>query len=331
MNRKLLAMAVGAALALPLAAQAAPTVYGQLNLSVDKVSTTAPAGTDNWQVNSNASRLGVMGEEALGSGLSAVYKAEWGVSGDTSGAADLLGRDRYIGLKGGFGTVRLGAFDSALKTSQGMVDQFNDMNNADMATGMGIVGDNRLNNAIGYTSPRLADAITLNAVIQPGEGAGAANRLGNAISLSAAYDQGGLYAALGYDKNVSDGAFNSATARDTMRLTGVWTADALQFGALLQKSEMSEDTVPKNDQTALLLSAAFGLDDKNVAKAQIIYTKNEFAVGSTKVTAFELGMDHNFTKMTKAFAQVAVANTKTAGPGADPKDAVVTIGMQTKF
>lgn len=38
MNRKLLALAIGAAFALPMAAQAAPTVYGQMNLSVDYVS-----------------------------------------------------------------------------------------------------------------------------------------------------------------------------------------------------------------------------------------------------------------------------------------------------
>ena len=37
MNRTLLALAVTAALATPLAAQAAPTVYGLLNLSVDMV------------------------------------------------------------------------------------------------------------------------------------------------------------------------------------------------------------------------------------------------------------------------------------------------------
>lgn len=37
MNRTLLALAVTAALAVPMTAQAAPTVYGLLNLSVDMV------------------------------------------------------------------------------------------------------------------------------------------------------------------------------------------------------------------------------------------------------------------------------------------------------
>lgn len=354
MNRKLLALAVGTALSLPLAAQAAPSVYGQLNLSVDKVSTNAviapapvpvpPASADSWQVNSNSSRLGVMGEEALGSGLSAVYKAEWAVSGDVAGNpnsatnTDLVGRDRYLGLKGSFGTVRLGAYDSPLKTSQGMVDQFNDMTYTDMANF--ILGDNRLDNAIGYTSPKLADVITLNAVIQPGEGAGADSRLANAYSLSAVFESGGIYAAAAYDSDVTNGGYAAVTGYNTVRLTGGYTMDALQFGILLQRSALQDDGVIGIDpdtQTAFLLSAAFSLDEKNVVKAQIISTKDTPSpafigapVNDEKTMVLEVGYDHNFTKMTKAYAQAGYAKTDV-GAGPDQKDSVLTVGMLTKF
>lgn len=196
MNRKLLSLAIGAALSLPLAAQAAPTVYGLLDLSLDRVMTDAPAGTDNWQVVSNSSRLGVKGEESLGGNWNAVYQIEYGVAGDTAGTPDLVGRNRFVGLKGDFGTVRLGAIDSPLKSSQGTVDQFNDLVNGDIATWRGVVGESRLDDVIYYTSPKVANAVTFNAAIQPGEGAGAADRLANAFSLSAIYEQGGLYAAL---------------------------------------------------------------------------------------------------------------------------------------
>lgn len=333
MNRKLLALSIASVLALPMAAQAAPTVYGLLDLSVDDVSTNAVGGADNWQVNSNSSRLGVKGEEALGGGLSAVYKLEFGVQGDV--ASGVTGRDRYLGLKSDFGTVRLGAYDSPLKTSQGTVDQFNDMTYTDMAA-VGIVGDNRMDNAIGYTSPKLADVLTLNAVIQPGE-SNADNDLANAFSLSAAFEQGGLYAALGFDKNVNEnaGGFSSAVgdARDTIRLSGSYTMDALQLGALLQTSEISNEGaggVAKDDQDALLLSAAFALDDKNTVKGQFISLKDEFNVGDQKTLALELGYDHSFTKMTKAYAQASYAKTDF-GAGNDQKDSVLTVGMQTKF
>ncbi|MDQ8037923.1 MAG: porin [Pedobacter sp.] len=340
MNRKLLALAVAAAAALPLAAQAAPTVYGQLNLSVDKASTTNATGTvsgnpdgdESWQVNSNSSRLGIMGEEALGNGLSAVYKIEYGVQADEAGTNDLTGRDRYLGLKGSLGTVKLGAYDSPLKSSQGSVDQFNDGRYTDM-TGFGaVVGDNRMSNLIGYESPKFADAITAKVAIQPGESAATGdNELANAFSLAVAYEAAGLYAALAYDKNVNSGVFDPADNRDTIRLTGTYTAGAMQLGAMLQTSEMSDEVVGgQDDQDAVLLSAGFGMDDKNVAKAQFIYTKEDFgAGGDAKRMTLELGLDHNFTKQTKAYAQAAYA--KTDADSGDFDDAMFGVGMLTKF
>ena len=62
MNRKLLALAVGSVMAMPLAAQAAPTVYGLMNLSVDRTVDTVDNGFGNgnqYAVTSNSSRLGV--------------------------------------------------------------------------------------------------------------------------------------------------------------------------------------------------------------------------------------------------------------------------------
>ena len=72
------------------------SVYGRLNLSVDYVDAdTVAANTDGqvWQLNSNASRIGVKGNEKLTDELTAVYKAEWDVKGDVGGA-DLAGHGR---------------------------------------------------------------------------------------------------------------------------------------------------------------------------------------------------------------------------------------------
>lgn len=334
MNRKLLALAVGAALALPMVAQAAPTVYGQLNMTVDKVSTTQPGGPDQWQVNSNSSRLGLMGEEALGSGLSAVYKIEYGVAGDVAGSNDLTGRDRFLGLKGSFGTFKLGAYDSPLKSSQGMVDQFNDGVYSDMTVAGGIVGDNRMNNVIGYESPVLANAVTVKLALQPGEN-NTDNGPAEAISAAVAYEASGLYAALAYDSKVADGGFTPAAARNTLRLSGTYTMNALQLGALLQSSEVDDETLAaQDDQKALLLSAGYNLDDHNTVKGQFIYTTDDFGAGTDKQKrmAFEAGVDHNFTKMTKVFGQAAYAKTNNLNGGtSDADDSVLTVGMLTKF
>ena len=79
MNKKLVAVAVAGLLAAPLAAQAQTanvTLYGRLNLTMEAVSgsqaqsalngSTTAVNRTLYRVNSNSSRLGVRGSEALG-------------------------------------------------------------------------------------------------------------------------------------------------------------------------------------------------------------------------------------------------------------------------
>jgi len=58
------------------AAQAAPTLYGKLNVSIDNVDNKSFDGkSDVTEINSNASRFGIKGEEKLTEKLSAIYLA----------------------------------------------------------------------------------------------------------------------------------------------------------------------------------------------------------------------------------------------------------------
>lgn len=345
MNRKLLALAVTAALAAPLAAQAAPTVYGQLNMSVDLVDWDD--GTDDGQdfeVNSNSSRLGVKGEEALTNGYSAVYKIEFGVEGDV--ASGVSGRDRYLGLKNNWGTVKLGAYDSPLKTSQGMVDQFNDMTYTDMANF--VTGDNRLNNVIGYESPKIADVLNVNVAVQSGEDT-AVGEDDDGISVSVVFDSNGLYLAAAMDNDIVDGLISDTVqdlfnaiplpypgdepfARDAVRLTAGYTMDALQLGAMIQTSEFANEnnTGFSMDEESILLSAAYTMG-KNVLKGQYVMANYDLGAGAEiDSSALIVGMDHNFSQMTKVFAQLGLSTTEVTG--ANDLDAnVLTVGMQTKF
>ena len=344
MNRKLLALAVTAALAAPLAAQAAPTVYGQLNMSVDLVDWDD--GTNDGQdfeVNSNSSRLGVKGEEALTNGYSAVYKIEFGVQGDV--ASGVTGRDRYLGLKSGWGTVKLGAYDSPLKTSQGMVDQFNDMTYTDMANY--VTGDNRLNNVIGYESPKIADVLNVNVAVQSGEDTATGDDDG--ISVSVVFDSNGLYLAAAMDNDIVDGLVSDTVqalfsaiplpypgdepfARDAVRLTAGYTMDALQFGAMIQTSEFANENNSgfSMDEESILLSGAYTMG-KNVLKGQYVMANYDLGAGAEiDASALIVGMDHNFTQTTKVYAQLGLTTTEVTG--ANDLDAnVLTVGMQTKF
>jgi len=138
MNKKLVALAVAGAFALPLAAQAQTanvTLYGRLNVDFEFVkgrtcaTATAPVAgapgtvagcnptptTDNSsnptvnRLSSNSSRLGVRGTESLGGGLNAIFQIESSINGDTN-AGNLGGRETFVGLQGSWGKATVGRF-----------------------------------------------------------------------------------------------------------------------------------------------------------------------------------------------------------------------------
>jgi len=100
--KKLLAIAVAAAITVPMAAMADTTVYGKGHMSVGKTS-----GVSGMFVESHSSRIGLKGSNALDNGLTATHQFEIGYNFiDEEGT--LSARNSWIGLKGGFGEFRIG-------------------------------------------------------------------------------------------------------------------------------------------------------------------------------------------------------------------------------
>lgn len=148
MNKKLLAIAVAGVMAAPMAAQADVNVYGKFKMGVSSVNDGTNSGL---AVTTDASRLGFKGSEDLGDGLEAIYQLETEVFPDASGAAT-FGRNTFIGFKAGWGTVRMGKYDTAYKTTTAKMDPFADT--AGDMTGTGFLSsyDLRENNMISYTN-----------------------------------------------------------------------------------------------------------------------------------------------------------------------------------
>ncbi|HEY1326063.1 MAG TPA: porin [Casimicrobiaceae bacterium] len=115
MNKKLVAVAVAAVLASPLAAQAQNanvTLYGRLNLDLELVTGKQSDGSNPhvWRLSANSSRLGVRGTEALGGGLNAIFQIESDVRGDTNAGSGFSTRETFVGLQGNWGTFKMGNF-----------------------------------------------------------------------------------------------------------------------------------------------------------------------------------------------------------------------------
>jgi len=122
MKKSLIALAVLGAAAGAAQAQSAVTLYGIVDLWTGRESTTDVAGvkTNNTKLDSggvSGSRWGLKGSEDLGGGLKAVFNLENGFNADKGTAADSgpsFGRQAYLGLAGGFGTVTFGNVYSAM-------------------------------------------------------------------------------------------------------------------------------------------------------------------------------------------------------------------------
>ena len=120
MKQKLIAVAVAGALgapALALAQTSTVNVYGNLVLEYDYININKErsanrANPDLFQ--SPGSAIGFRGEEKLGGGLSAWFQCE--SSADVQdGSAGFCSRNSALGLKGGFGNVFLGTWDTPMK------------------------------------------------------------------------------------------------------------------------------------------------------------------------------------------------------------------------
>ncbi len=133
MNKKLLSVVIGAALAGSMSlAQADVTLYGQIDASIDSID--EDSGGDDINMHSNYSAIGVRGFEDLGNGLKAIFQAEfqynttddnssgYGGYGGYGGSSSLTDRDQWLGLSGAFGTVRLGKVFTSYRDHGAMID-----------------------------------------------------------------------------------------------------------------------------------------------------------------------------------------------------------------
>lgn len=122
MKKSLIALAALGAFAGAASAQSSVTLYGRVDLSINK-----PLGSSAKSINNGSgSRFGVRGVEDLGGGLSALFQIEHRFNADTAAFSDttrMWGGRSIVGLRGGFGQVVLGReYTTAFLQSQLVAD-----------------------------------------------------------------------------------------------------------------------------------------------------------------------------------------------------------------
>ncbi|HFB8276418.1 TPA: trimeric porin PorB.IB [Neisseria gonorrhoeae] len=124
MKKSLIALTLAA---LPVAATADVTLYGAIKAGVQTYRSVGyregkVVGVETGsEISDFGSKIGFKGQEDLGNGLKAVWQLEQGasVAGTNTGWGN---KQSFVGLKGGFGTIRAGSLNSPLKNTKDNVN-----------------------------------------------------------------------------------------------------------------------------------------------------------------------------------------------------------------
>ena len=292
------------------------TVYGKANLTINDIS--LQPDVDEWQLNSNASRLGVKGSYVINEGLEAFYQIEFevhlddGMSSASKGKDTLEQRNTYAGLRGSFGTLIAGRHDTPLKLTQGKIDRFNDQVLGDFKNF--IEGEDRLNNIVMYTSPSHS-GFTIAAAVIAAENSENATDIDDGISLSLNYSNKGFSASWAHNEEIDK--------QDTTRVVTEYSLGNTNFGGLWQTAKKVDGS---SEEDSWFVSAAHDLSPIWTIKTQ--YGSTDYGV-SSQDSQFALGLDRKLSSSTVLFANYVNIERETASNSVD--ESSLAIGIEIKF
>lgn len=338
MQKKLIALAIAAA--------ASSTAFAQTNVQIYGIADVGYVGVDRdnfkYQNNINSgvlstSRIGFKGAEDLGNGLKAIFTLEYGllldqntgVGASNGGVAN--GRQQFVGLTGGFGTVVAGRLQtagldytvagSALggSTAVGAVNLVGQAaNNGGGANIDGVGGPfpllnatSRANNAVAYISPSFGGLTLAVNHARVSESASLDDAKDHSATLLAAnYENGPISAGVVYgkadiEKGVTSGDSTEWGVRGGYDLGVVKLQAAYQQAKLKQNSPfgVTGDTA-KNKRW--VISATVPVTTKIAVIGEYAQAKlDQGANSDNKDKAYTLAATYSLSKRTTAYAAFA--------------------------
>ncbi len=346
MNKKLLTAAIGAALAAgPMLAQADVKLYGKIHVSVDRVdgkgtgASSAADARQNTAVSSNASRWGIDVSEKLGGGMTAIGKIETEIEATNDGGESTpIPRNRYVGLRGKFGTVIGGVIDTPMKDIGRAVEFFPEYigdarnltrQNTTYSGQTSLGWDERARSAIRYTTPSFngfALSYLYSADFQSSNTLEDNRRRADSLSLT--YSKGPLFAGLAIESHKNPGNVvttdaGSNESEKATRLTASYNFGALKVAGLWQDvkdlgGKAAGDAQGIN-RTTWGLGGAYTAGN-NVFKLQYYKAGSlnkqsattDTAADNTGAKMWALGWDHLFSKTAKAYVAYAKTDNDAA-------------------
>ena len=301
MKKSLLALAVLASAAGAANAASSVTMYGRMDVGYESAHHDGKSVTqDNGLANTNMSRFGIKGQEDLGNGLAATFKLEGRFNGDTgSYIKDMFDRESTVGLKGNFGSIRLGRATAALENGLGdfvIGERALDFSNYASAT--------RHSNSAFYDYSVGGFTAGANVSTKGGDASDTTGVEGNGKVGYGAY---ATYSA-------SNFGLGAAYQRDGVALTKEWgVAGSYTFNPVTLGASFADQ---KTDGTSKHVKTINAFVSGAVTANDTVYAQYNRVkeTGLKAETAYGLGYNHAFSKRTSVYGEV-VRNKRTSSTG----------------
>ena len=317
-------------LLMSLSAISAPKVYGKLNIALNN---DGSDGVNEKEIDliSNSSRLGLKGQLEMQDGLVGLYQIEYQIDPVDGHARDevrgengeievtdstFTQRNSYVGLKGSFGTLKLGKHDTPLKKASLKVDLFNDLK-GDIKNITD--GENRITSFLGYDSPVFGGGVSISVSLSKGKDDGVIGtdldgEFGTNLSASLKYDIEVIQFVIATEKA-------SIKGFDHNRLGMMIPAGPVTIGLI---HTTTESTVGNSvDYDATTISIAGKVADGN-GKVKFQYGTSDKSSGLSQT---QIGYDHKLFKNFKILAY----HTVRSQDAANSDDAHTGLGIEYKF
>jgi predicted porin len=286
------------------------TLYGRVHVEVESVRAWGGGKAEvprRTRVTDQASLLGVRGTEKLSRDLAVFYQLETGFDPQGPGGS-YAARNSGVGLRGPWGSVLVGRWDSPYKTANIAVDQFHDVTIAGIKSANEDRGnfDNRLQNVVEYWSPSLA-GFSLRAAATSNEGR-TAKLDPRVYAASLAYRKGPYYAFYTYEEHHD---LKASTPKETGNAVGGKVRlGPVELGGTFQEYEKTNLTRKRS----WLLSLAYFL-----GKHEFIYQYQNAHGGGAQGAADpdcdvnSLAWQYNFSRRTFLLALYTRVDNNDAG------------------
>lgn len=308
--------------------------YGRLHVSADYLNDGSDGGVN---VSNNSSRLGLLLDYKVADNLTLIGQIERGID-VSEGSSTITARNTFLGVKGDWGTLRAGFYDTPVKRIINAVEQFRDQvgEGRNISRNGEMHFDKRFRSGLHYTTPTWQN-LTLMVHYGTHEQMGATvDNEHDAMSSSLTFQQGEWTAIVGYESQSRPTEANLEAVRAALiRKSGAWS-HALFY--------QHADGMATGSQEVFGYTTSYALTSEYSLKGQVFH-RTASQTSELDATMITVGIDRKLNAKVNAYltfshtnnATESTANVSAGGhgktmtiePGQDPF--ALALGLRWNF